>query len=123
MTKQIVYSILSLGLMNLPSAASANSNPTSQSMKCEIGPVSKRFGETEWLVYSCSDGTSVVVTSAPGNPAMPFYFFLSLKDGKYQVTGEGNGNKDATKAAFNELSSLPASKITSLIVQTQSARR
>jgi hypothetical protein len=109
--------------MNVPDAAMADSNPASQPMKCEVGPISKRFGETEWLVYSCSDRKSVVAVSAPGNPAMPFYFFLSLKDGKYHVSGEGNGNKDVTRAAFNELSSLPTSGIASLILQTQSARK
>ena len=36
-----------------------------QALKCDIGPIVKAYGSTQWLVYSCHDGKSVVILSAP----------------------------------------------------------
>jgi hypothetical protein len=61
-----------LGIMALvvPSAASG------QQLKCDVGSIAKMYGKTQWLVYSCSDGRSIVVLAAQGSPATPFYFIL-----------------------------------------------
>src|SRR5262249_34898327 len=46
----------------------------SKLLQCDIGPIAKTYGKTQWLVYSCNDNRTVIIVSAPGNPAMPFYF-------------------------------------------------
>ena len=88
-------------------------------LKCDIGPVTKIYGKTQWLVYSCSDERTVVIVSAPGNPAMPFYFTFYPQGNGYQLSGEGTGRKDATSAAFDELKALSEQDIAALIEQTK----
>jgi hypothetical protein len=90
-----------------------------QQMKCEIGPVQKTYGSTQWLIYSCNDGRSVVIVSAPGSPAAPFYFFLYPSDGTYRIEGEGSGNKSATDRALTELQRLSEVEIAALIDETR----
>src|SRR5688500_14839846 len=84
-------------------------------LSCEIGPLTKSFGRTNWLVYACDDGHSLVVLSGEGNPATPFYFIFAWKDGAYQLRGEGTGDKKASQAAFDELSKLDKVDIESLL--------
>jgi hypothetical protein len=88
-------------------------------LNCDIGPVTKVYGKTPWLVYSCDDGRTVVILAAPGNPAMPFYFMFSPQESGYRLTGEGTGRKDATNAAFDELRALSEREILALIEQTK----
>jgi hypothetical protein len=90
-----------------------------RSMECGIGPITKTFGNTEWLVYGCSDGRSVRVVPGPGNPAMQFYFLLSPKDGKVEIHGEGLGSKDATEAAYQDLEKLSVEEIAALFSESQ----
>ena len=90
-------------------------------MKCETGPVKRTFGGTEWIVYSCEDKTSMVVLSAKGNPAMPFFFFLRFQDGGYRIRGEGNGDKKATDAAFQELAGMTPAAFAELLEATKKA--
>ena len=90
-----------------------------RNLKCEIGPVTKTYGNTPWLVYSYDDNQTVVVISAPGNPAMPFYFMFSRHKDSYRLSGEGTGSKDATKAAFEQLKALSEPDIAALIQQTK----
>ena len=90
-----------------------------QPMACDIGPVKKTFGGTPWLVYGCSDGKSVVVITAEGSPAMPFYFLFSPHAGSYRLNGEGTGNKALTDAAFGELSKLGSDDINKLFLETK----
>ena len=81
--------------------------------------MTKTYGGTKWLVYSCDDNRTVVIVAAPGSPAMPFYFmFYPTKDG-YHLYGEGTGNKDATDAAEHDLSALSEPDITALIAETK----
>jgi hypothetical protein len=87
------------------------SHSTTTSLQCEIGPLKKTYGKTSWLVYSCSDKTTLVIVSAPGNPAMPFYFSYHWKQGAYLLTGEGLGNQQFTSAALNELEKLSMAEI------------
>ena len=72
-------------------------------MQCNIGPVDKYYGGTKWIVYSCADKSTLVIYSYPDNPASPFYFMFYIKDGSYQLYGEGTGNKEYTKATSVEL--------------------
>jgi len=91
-------------------------------LKCEIGPVRKVYGNTNWLVYSCTDKKTVVVVSDKGSPAMPFYFTFYRKDGGYSLHGEGTGDKKATNAAYIDLTKLTVSEIKKLIQETRNGK-
>jgi hypothetical protein len=83
--------------------------------------MTKQYGGTDWLVYSCEDKGSLVIVTAPSNPAMPFYFFYLHSDKGYELHGEGTGDKRLTDAAFNDLKNLSEDQIASLVVETQKA--
>jgi hypothetical protein len=87
-------------LMFLPVVVSA------APLNCDVGPVTRTLGGAPWLVYSCNDLTTVIVVSAPGSPAAPFYFSLSFESGSYRIRGEGTGAKAVTDAALRQLQSL-----------------
>lgn len=90
-------------------------------MKCETGPVYRQYGGTDWTVYSCNDDRSLVVISRAGNPAAPFYFFLTPKSGIYFIHGEGNGSKAASDAAGNDLSKIASADFAKLVAETKAA--
>ena len=75
-------------------------------LDCSIGQLDKTYGGTSWIVHGCSDGKSVIVVTAAGNPAGPFYFLLFPEGEVYRMVGEGTGDKKATQAAYDELSAL-----------------
>lgn len=87
-------------------------------LKCDIGPVKKRYGKTPWLVYSCSDNITVVIAADTGSPAMPFYFIFYKKGDAYHLHGDGAGRKAATAAALREIEKLSEPDIKRLIVET-----
>ncbi len=112
-------SLASLALSLLTGTASA----TNAAMKCESGPILKTFGKTAWQVYGCADGKSIVVMSAEGNPALPFYFMFYPKNGAYQLVGEGSGKKEYTAAAYQELEKLTDADILKLHQQTKTIKK
>ena len=115
--KGFVYSIvLFLATTFYFSAVHAEEQPPG---RCDVGPLTKTYGGASWLVYSCTTDKNVVLVSAPSSPAMPFVFCFCAKDGRYQLTGEGTGNKNVTLAAFGELKKLTESDISELILQTK----
>ena len=115
----ILLSLLAVGSGAHAQQASSSAAPT----KCDIGPVKRTFGGTKWLVYSCNDQISLVIVSAPGNPAMPFYFFLTPEGASYRLMGEGNGSKTASKAALDDLSKLTRAEIAALFAATKAVQR
>jgi hypothetical protein len=102
-----------LSLAALPLVANA-----AAPLQCDVGPVTKMFGSVPWLVYSCNDASSVVLVSAPGSPAMPFYFIFSLEGTAYRLRGEGTGSKAATDAALKDLRTLSTADIQGLRRET-----
>ncbi|QAY75935.1 hypothetical protein [Sphingosinicella sp. BN140058] len=110
----------------LPSGGSnaPSKPPEAPPMACETGRVQRRFGGTDWIVLSCADKLSMVVVSAPGNPASPFYFFLKPgRDGGYTIVGEGNGDRQASDAAGDALSKMTVAEMQALLAETRSAAR
>jgi hypothetical protein len=91
-------------------------------LQCDIGPITKTFGSVPWLVDGCHDGGSVVLVSAPGSPAAPFYFIFSYESGGYNLRGEGTGAKSATDAALKELQALAPGQIRALRREVESKR-
>lgn len=84
-------------------------------LKCVAGPVKKTYGNSPWLVYSCDDGQSLVIVTAPGSPAAPFYFIFNGG----HLRGEGTGNKAMADAAYNDLQRLTDANIKVLVTQTK----
>lgn len=99
-------------------SSAATSQPVS-GLNCKFGPVVKTYGKTNWLVYGCDDGRTVIVVAAPGNLATPFYFRLSPQRDGYHLTGEGTGKKQFTDPAYRDLSVLSEKDITALIAETK----
>ncbi len=92
-------------------------------LKCEVGPVEKTYGKTQWLVYSCNDARSVVIVAAPLSPARPFVFrFLAQQKG-YLLQSKGTGDKDYTTAAFGELKLMSMEDIEALVKLTKISAR
>jgi len=112
-----VFLAFAAAFLVAPPAKSEPQSPTS--LRCDAGPVAKTFAKTLWLVYGCSDNLTVVVLTAPGNPAMPFYFTFHPTGGSYRLSGEGTGSKAVTDAAFAELRLLTSRDILALLAETQ----
>jgi hypothetical protein len=110
--------LLILGTATFAGGVRAGDVPT---LKCEVGPVTKQYGGTDWLVYSCEDQKSLAIVAAPGNPAMPYYFFYLHSGTSYELHGEGTGDKRLTDAASDELKGLTEEQIASLLMETQKA--
>jgi hypothetical protein len=91
-------------------------------LDCDVGPLTKTYGSTPWLVYGCSDGKSVVFVTPSDSPAAPFYFMLYPKDGRYVVVGEGTGSKIHTDRAYAELTKLTAEDAAALIAAAKAQR-
>ncbi len=49
-----------------------------QKLNCEVGPVTKKIGGSDWLVYSCGDSKNIIFVTAPGSPAMPFFLCTQM---------------------------------------------
>lgn len=113
----ISASILSVFCIASPSASAAPGD-AAPPLKCERGPINRMFGGAEWLVYGCADGRSIVVVSAPGSPAFPFYFMVFAGTNGYEVVGEGTGRKEATAAAFSELKALSGEEVGALVAES-----
>ena len=99
-------------LIALPLVASA------APLNCDVGPVTKTFGGVPWLVYSCNDASTVIVVSAPGSPAAPFYFAFSFENGGYRIRGEGTGTKSVTDTALKQLQELSVAQVRALRQET-----
>jgi hypothetical protein len=87
--------------------------------ECKQGPLTKQFGKSKWLVYSCSDERTLLFVAPRGSAAFPFYFIYFPKDGGYSLTGEGIGSKTASEAAFKEIGAMSIREIQALIQQTR----
>jgi hypothetical protein len=98
--------------------ASAQESRPAQ-LKCEVGPVTKTYGKSPWLVYSCNDNRSVVFLAGPGNRAAPFYFIMYPDAQGYRIEGEGTGDKAITDAAAADLKLLAKHEIEALIELTK----
>ena len=90
-----------------------------QKLNCDIGPVTKKIGGTDWLVYSCGDSTNIIFVTAPGSPAMPFVFIRA--NGK--LSGEGTGKKEYTDSAYSELKQLSSAQVEKLIEETKAVKK
>ena len=112
--KRMVSGALLFGAILAPWCAVAEDD---DSFKCTIGPITKTFGQTQWLVYGCT----LVIVAAPGNPGAPYYFTFLPTDEGPRLFGEGAGKKEATAAASEQLKSLSEDDIGNVIKETKEA--
>ena len=117
--KILIVIVLNIALLASWTNSIADSH--TKALRCDIGPAIKQFGGSQWLVYACNDNKSIVVVSAPGNPAMPFYFSFQIMNVEYKLNGEGSGSKDASNAAFIELQKLSKDEILKLLNEARNA--
>lgn len=116
--------LISSFLLGACLCVSAQAQGTAQvPLDCSAGPLTKSFGAVPWLVYGCSDNKSVVVVSASGSPAAPFYFMLFQKEGRYVVVGEGTGQKAVTDRAHAELVRLTDPEVKALLAAAKQAAK
>jgi hypothetical protein len=106
-------------VLALACAAPAAAQQQITAMKCDTGPVQKTYGGTKWNVYGCADGQSIIVVSAPGNPATPFIFRFAHDSSGYDLTGEGTGDRKYTDPAYAELQKFSGPAIRALIEETK----
>lgn len=90
-----------------------------EQMACEVGPVAKSYGASEWQVYSCVDGRSIVVLANEGSRAHPFYFMLTPEEQGVNLYGEGSGDSAATRAAYKDLEKLSPEDVAALVAETR----
>ena len=88
-------------------------------MECNVGPVARNVGGAEWNVLSCSDGRSLVFVTTKGNPAMPFYFMVQRDEESPKIVGEGNGSKEYSAAAYEEIKKMTATEFDDLVQATK----
>jgi hypothetical protein len=91
-------------------------------LNCNVGPITRTLGNSNWLIFSCDDDKTLIFVASEGSPAAPFYFRASPKQGGYGITGEGTGGKEATDAAYNDISKLSTAEIERLIADTKQVR-
>jgi len=91
-------------------------------LECKTGPISRVYGGTNWLIYSCTDGLSVTFVPAPGNAAMPAYFIITPQADHYHLYGERSGDVEASEAAIKEIQNLSKQDVTTLIAEAQSQK-
>jgi hypothetical protein len=97
--------------------------PSQPRLVCDRGPFgTKTFGGTPWQIYGCNDNRSVAIVTAPGSPAIPFYFLLAWVNGVYTVSGEGTGRRDLTAKAYTEIVKLNRQQIDALVSETLKRR-
>ena len=88
-------------------------------LTCEVGPVDRQYGGSDFSIYSCDDDKSVVAVAKPRSRAFPFYFIVSPQGGEVRLYGEGDGDSKATRAAFKDLNEFKPADVAALVAATK----
>jgi hypothetical protein len=105
---------LVLPALLLASAETTAQGPSEQRITCDRGPFATK-------TYGGNDNRSVAIVTAPGNPALPFYFLFAERNGGYRLSGEGTGKPEITRKAYADLVQLSQKDIQALVKATQKA--
>lgn len=84
-------------------------------MSCDVGPVDRHFGDTEWSVYACRDGKRLAIMAKPDSRAAPFCFVLTPSEDAYVVSTEGGGDRIAAEPAGDAIRALSAREVRTLM--------
>ena len=116
---RFVIALLPVLLASLDVAAQG---PSERRIVCDRGPFGARtYGGTAWDIYGCNDERSVAVVTAYGNPGLPFYFLFTESNGRYALSGEGTGQPEFSRKAYEDLARLSQEDVQALVKQTQKA--
>lgn len=88
-------------------------------LACDVGPLKKAYGGSEWGIYSCADSRTVILYSVAGSPTAPFYFMFFRDEKGLHLYGEGSGDKQATSRAAEELAKFSAEDVDALVGETK----
>jgi hypothetical protein len=113
-------------LMSLLTLVTSTAQPAPEhvTLRCNVGPIERTFGGGPWKVYSCSDGMTLVMTSATSTSNAPFMYIISFEKGRSLVNGSGiPGNGTDVATATQELRRLTAQDFAALISATKKSHR
>lgn len=110
---------LILAAIGLAFAVPAPARGDEAAQKCDVGPITRTYGNAPWLVYSCRDERSLLIVSAPGNAAAPAFFVFHPRGEGYELRNQGSANQAISAAAYVELNRLSPEAIADLIAATQ----
>src|SRR5205085_7779368 len=88
-------------------------------LSCKTGPARRLLAGQPWTIHSCSDHATLLVTSAEGNPALPFVFFLVPSRNGYEFATVTTRVPPAANAARIELLSFTTEEMAELIRETE----
>ena len=108
-----------LAAILLPASASGDPVAKTTHFVCDVGPLNRHFGQSNWQVYSCGDGRTLLFQSAPGSP--PANFSIAIEKDGIERGGESAENRNLNDAAFNELKAMPARDLAALMAATTTA--
>ena len=92
-------------------------------MDCRVGPLTKTFGGSNWVVNSCTDGRTVILMATNDNPAFPCFIEIAPSTKGYTINGRGKGDRQATNAAMDELGALSVADIHGMIDETKQLQK
>ncbi len=119
----MIAQVVALALLAQSTPDTTAKRETPAPLDCSYGGLIREFGGSEWVVFGCSDRQTIVIYSAKGNPAMPFYFIRYPKDGGFSLYGEGNGDKAFTKPAYDALKAMTAPEWDLLLATLNASRK
>ena len=84
---------------------------------CDVGPLNKHLGGSDWQVLSCGDGRTLLFQSLPGKP--PANFSIAIAKDSIERGNESMDNRNLSEAAIAELAGLSHEKLVALIAETE----
>ena len=84
---------------------------------CDVGPVTKHFGRSDWQVLSCGDGRTLLFQSLPGKPGANFS--IAIEKDSIKRGSESMDNRDLDEAAIAELAAQSHEKLIAQIRETE----
>ena len=109
--------------MTIASSHALPAAPSKQPLNCDVGPLEKTIAGSTWLLYSCGDGSTLILITPAGSKSFPFVFSLYRTETGYRLSGEGTGPKVATDPVAEVLSALSPQNIAILIDQTKAVKK
>jgi hypothetical protein len=106
-------------ILAAPFASPAFGDPVAKTTHfvCDVGPVTKHFGRSDWQVLSCGDGRTLLFQSLPGKPGADFS--IAVEKDSIERGSESRDNRDLSEAAIAELAALSHEKLLALLAETQ----
>lgn len=95
---------------NACAASAAPGVPAAQ--HCPHGPLLQSFGGASWLMYGCDDAATLLIVTAPGNPAAPYAFVVRPTDAGVEVHAR-NGRSGRAAPAGAEAAARDIERLTS----------